>query len=150
MSDQTSCFVVCTDETGRYDDSVGKAVDRAADEGARVILYDVTAPGSAFSNPRPNEWAGEGEREVYERPLDPVALERLGRHELAMQVQAARQHGVDAYGWLPDKLGGDALAAYAAQQQADVVLLPADLNEPEIVEYFKLQDEGAGVTVERV
>jgi hypothetical protein len=149
VDDQSLCFVVCTDETGRYDDSVGKAVDRAAGEGARVILYDVTAPGSAFSDPRPNEWAGEGEREQYDRPLDPVLLERLGRHELALQVQAARQRGVDAYGWLPDKIGGDALAAYAAQQQASLVLLPVDLAEPEIVEFFNLQD-GVGVPMERV
>ena len=148
MDDQARCFVVCTDETGRYDDPVGKAVDRAAAEGARVILYDVTASGSAFTNPRPNEWAGEGAKEEYDRPLDPVALEQLGRHELALQVQAARQRGVDAYGWLPDKPGGDALAAYAAQQQADLVLIPADLDEQEIAEYF--EREHAGVAVERV
>jgi hypothetical protein len=142
--------VVCTDETGRYDTSVGKAVDRAAGEGARVILYDVTASGSAFSTPRPNEWAGEGQREQYDHPLDPVALEQLGRHELALQVQAARQRGVDAYGWLPDKQGGDALAAYAAQQQADLVLLPAELDDPAITQYFQLDGAKSGLTVERV
>ena len=149
MDDQARCIVVCTDETGRYDGSVGKALDRAADESATVILYNVTAPGSAFSNPRPNEWAGEGEAEEYDRPLDPVALEKLGRHEFALQVQTARERGIDAYGWLPDKFGGDALAAYAAQQQADLVLLPADLDQPEITEYFGMNDAN-GLTVERV
>jgi nucleotide-binding universal stress UspA family protein len=150
VDEQGRCFVVCTDETGRYDGAVAKALDRAADEGAKVILYNVTAPGSAFSNPRPNEWAGEGAREEFDRPLDAVALERLGRHEFALQVQSARQRGIDAYGWLPDKFGGDALAAYAAQQQADVVLLPADLDEPEITEFFTLDDAAPGITVERV
>ena len=149
MDEQARCFVVCTDETGRYDGSLTKALDRAAGEGAKVILYNVTAPGSAFSNPRPNEWAGEGAQEEFDRPLDPVALERLGRHEFALQVQNARTRGIDAYGWLPDKFGGDALAAYAAQQQADLVLLPADLDEPEITEYFTL-DDASGITVERV
>ena len=148
MDEQSRCFVVCTDETGRYDGSLAKALDRAADEGATVILYNVTAPGSAFSTPRPNEWAGEGAREEFDRPLDPVALERLGRHEFALQVSNARQRGIDAYGWLPDKIGGDALAAYAAQQQADLVLLPEDLAEPEIVEYFNLPD--TTLAVERV
>jgi hypothetical protein len=150
VDDQRRCYVVVTDESGRYDGSVGKALDRAVGDGAQVILYDVTAPGSSFSNPRPNEWAGEGEKEVYDRPLDPIALEKLGRHELALQVQRAGGRGIDAYGWLPDKLGGDALAAYAAQQQADLVLIPEALEEPEITEYFALQNTGSGVTVERI
>ena len=150
MDDQTRCFVVCTDETGRYDGSVDKALQRASDEGAKVILYNVTAPGSAFSDPRPNEWAGEGQKEEFERPLDPVKLEQLGRHDFALQVQRAREKGVDAWGWLPEKFGGDTLAQYAAQQNASLVLLPADLDEPEITEYFNLDDTSAGLTVERV
>ena len=151
MDDQTHCFVVCTDETGRYDASVEKALQRAEEAGAKVILYNVTAPGSAFSDPRPNEWAGEGAKEEFERPLDPVALERLGRHEFALQVKSARDRGVDAWGWLPEKFGGDTLAQYAAQQNADLVILPADLDQPEITEYFQLDtDSAAGLTVERV
>lgn len=150
MDEQTRCFVVCTDETGRLDASVEKALQRASGEGARVILYNVTAPGSAFSTPRPNEWAGEGEREQYDQPLDPVKLEKLGRHEFALQVQHARERGIDAWGWLPEKFGGDALAAYATQQGADLVLLPVDLDEPEITEYFTLDNAAAGLTVERV
>lgn len=150
MDETTRCLVVCTDETGRYDASVTKALDIAADQSAKVILYDVTAPGSAFSDPRPNEWAGEGAQEEYDRPLDPVALEKLGRHALALQVQGARQRGIDAYGWLPDNAGGDALAQYAAQQQADVVLLPNDLDAPEITDYFSLDTNAPGVKVERV
>jgi nucleotide-binding universal stress UspA family protein len=150
VDERTRCFVVCTDETGRYDASVAKALDRAAGEGAKVILYDVSAPGSAFSDPRPNAWAGEGEREVYDHPLDPVALEKLGRHLLARQVQQARARGVDAYGWLPDKPGGDTLTAYAAQQQADLVILPEDLAQQDLADYFAPGRATPGLTVERV
>lgn len=150
MDEQARCFVVCTDETGRYDASVAKALELAQGEGAKVILYDVTAPGSAFSTPRPNEWAGEGAKEEFDRPLDPVMLERLGRHTLALQVQGARQQGIDAYGWLPEDFGGDALAAYAAQQQASLVLLPVDLDAPEITDFFSFEGKAAGVKVERV
>jgi nucleotide-binding universal stress UspA family protein len=150
VDETTRCLVVCTDETGRYDASIAKALDIATDQGAKVILYDVTAPGSAFSTPRPNEWAGEGAKEEYDRPLDPVALEKLGRHTLALQVQNARRRGVDAYGWLPEDFGGDALAQYAAQQQADLVLLPHDLDAPEITDYFSLDTNAPGVKVERV
>ena len=150
MDEQARCFVVCTDETGRYDASVTKALELAEGEGAKVILYDLTAPGSAFSEPRPNEWAGEGAKEEFDRPLDPVALERLGRHQLALQVQGARQRGIDAYGWLPDNSGGEVLATYAAQQQADLVLLPADLDDPAIDDYFSYDGSNPGVKVERV
>lgn len=150
MDEQARCFVVCTDETGRYAASVGKALDLASDEGATVILYDVSAPGSAFSNPRPNEWAGEGQKEDFEQPLDPVKLEQLGRHELATQVQAARLRGIDTFGWLPDKSGGKALAEYAAQQQASLVLLPVDLEEPAINDFFEGEGMTAGVKVRRV
>jgi len=143
---ETRCFVVATDETGRYDGAVEKALDLAAQQGARVILYDTTAHGSVFSNPRPNVWAGEGEREEYDRPLDPVQLEHLGRHTFALQVQHARERGIDAYGWLPDKSGGNALADYAAQQHANVVLLPEGLDVPDIED----AESRAGLTVERV
>lgn len=146
MDEQARCFVVCTDETGRYAASVAKALDLAADEGAKVILYDMTAPGSAFSTPRPNEWAGEGAAEEFDRPLDPVALERLGRHALALDVQRARQRGIDTYGWLPDDFGGEALAEYAGQQHADLVLLPNDLDEAAMDGI----DSTPGITVERV
>ena len=150
MERQDKCFVVCTDETGKYDASVAKALDRAVAEGARVILYDVTASGSSFSTPRPNEWAGEGEVEQYDHPLDPVALEKLGRHMFAVQVKRARERGVDAYGWLPDKANGTALAEYAAQQDADLVLLPADLDQRDIVEYFAADEHRVSVKVETV
>lgn len=150
MDEQARCIVVATDETGRYDASIARALDLAAGEGAKVILYDMTAPGSAFSTPRPNEWAGEGQKEEFDTPLDPVKLEMLGRHTLAVQVQGARQRGIDAYGWLPEKFGGDALAAYAAQQQADLVLLPTDLDDPAINDYFAFEGTNPGVKVERV
>ena len=130
MTEAKRCIVACTDDSGRYADTVSAAVDRAKESGAMVILYDVAAP-SAFTSPRPNIWAGEGERDVYDHPLDPVELEKLGRHDFALQVQQARQAGVDAYGWLPEDAGGAALAEYAARQQAELVLVPADIEEPD-------------------
>ena len=149
MAERMRCFVVCTDETGRYDATVAKALDRAEQEGARVILYDVSAAGSAFSEPRPNKWSGEGQAEDFDHPLDPVALEELGRHTLAVQVKRARDRGIDAYGWLPEKADPAALAEYATRQHADVVIIPADIEERQIAEYFE-RDAGAALTVERV
>jgi hypothetical protein len=82
---------------------------------------------------------------MYEHPLDPIELEKLGRHELALQVQQARQRGLDAYGWLPDSPTGQALAAYAAQQHADLVIVP----EP-LAEQIEAPTASSGVTVERI
>jgi len=130
MTEQKSCIVACTDDTGRYAATVTAAGERARDSGATVILYDVAAT-SAMTSPRPNIWAGEGEREVYDHPLDPVELEKLGRHDFATLVEGLRQQGVDAYGWLPEKSSSADLAAYAAQQGADLVLVPAGIEEPD-------------------
>ena len=132
MTDLKHCIVACTDDTGRFAATVSAAAERAAASGASVILYDVAAP-SALTSPRPNIWAGEGEREVYDHPLNPVELEKLGRHDFAEQVEQLREKGVDAYGWLPDHAGGAALAAYAAQQGADLVLVPAEIDQPDYV-----------------
>ena len=130
MTDLKSCIVACTDDSGRFTATVTKAGERAKETGASVILYDVAAP-SALTDPRPNIWAGEGEREVYDHPLNPVELEKLGRHDFAVQVEQLREQGVDAYGWLPQHGGGAALADYATQQGAELVLLPSTLEEPD-------------------
>ena len=132
MTDVKSCIVACIDDTGRYASTIAKAAERAKDSGASVILYDVAAP-STMTDPRPNIWAGEGEREVYDHPLNPVEMEKLGRHDFAVQVEQLREQGVDAYGWLPQHGGGAALADYAAQQGAHLVLVPSSLDEPDYV-----------------
>jgi hypothetical protein len=125
MSEGSRCIVACTDASGRFDAVREVAVRQAAEHaGSRVIFYDVTNDGT-FSDPRPNFWAGEGEAEMYDQPLDPIKIEKLGRHDLAVQVMRAREAGVDAYGWLPNEAGGKGLLAYADRVGADLVLLPA-------------------------
>jgi nucleotide-binding universal stress UspA family protein len=125
MSEGSNLIVCCTDASGRFDTVRTVAVDKAKDSGARVIFYDVSDTGT-MTDPRPNIWAGEGEAEQYNHPLDPVALEKLGRHDLAVQVMHAREQSVDAYGWLPNEPGGKALLDYARRENADLILLPAD------------------------
>jgi nucleotide-binding universal stress UspA family protein len=128
MSETLRCIVACTDSSGRYAAVREVATQQALESGARVIFYDVSQD-SEMADPRPNFWAGEGEEEVYDRPLDPIAIEKLGFHELALQVQQARVAGVDAYGWLPNEPGGKGLAAYAQRENADLVLMPAGEEE---------------------
>ncbi len=124
----TDTIVVCTDDSGRFDTALTAAVERANADGSRIILYDVTAP-TTFTSPRPNIWAGEGAEEMYDHPLDPIELEKLGRHNVALKVKEARERGADAYGWLPEKASGQALADYARAEGARLILVPHGLPD---------------------
>ncbi len=131
MTDVARCIVACTDDSGQYSSTVDAAIARAKESGATVILYDLAA-ASTFSSPRPTIWAGEGEAAAFDHPLDPVDLEKLGRHAIALQVEDARRQGVDAFGWLPEATGGAALAEYAVSRQAELLLIPVDLDDADI------------------
>jgi nucleotide-binding universal stress UspA family protein len=126
-------------------DHVGRAAVRLAGEhGARVILYDRDA-ASAFSDPLPNQWASKGEGSQFSDPLSDQELVKLGREPLARQVTAARDQGVDAWAWLPQKHGTDELVEYARRHGADAILLPADLDEPGLAERLKGETVEAAV-----
>lgn len=124
MTDKLTCIIACTAPAGADSAVNDVAIAQALGSGARVIFYDISHDGQ-MTDSRPNEWAGEGQAELYDRPLTPVAIETLGFHDLALQVQRARDAGVDAFGWLPNDPGGKGLAAYARREQAQLVLLAA-------------------------
>jgi nucleotide-binding universal stress UspA family protein len=109
------------------------ALRLGAEHGARVILYDRDA-ASALSDPWPNQWGSQGEGAQFGDPLSDQELVKLGREPLARQVAAARGEGVDAWAWLPEKHGTDALVDYARRHGADLILLPEDLDEPGLAE----------------
>jgi hypothetical protein len=104
--------------------------------GARVILYDRDS-ASAFSDPMPNQWASQAEGAQFSDPLSDQELVKLGREPFARKVAAAREAGVDAWGWLASDHGTDALVGYARDHGADLILLPADLEEPGLAERLK-------------
>jgi len=110
----------------------GEALART--EGASLILYDIDAANPLEGSPLPNEWSADGEAERIPDRLAPADLERAGRHAIADQVQGARQRGVDAWGWLPADPGGDALRDYVEQVGARVVLLPPELESPDLLD----------------
>ena len=115
--------------------------------GARVILYDRDS-ASAFSDPMPNQWASQAEGAQFHDPLSDQELVKLGREPLARKVAAARKAGVDAWGWLASDHGTDALVAYARDHDADLILLPADLEDPGLAE--RLKGETVDKAVEEV
>jgi hypothetical protein len=134
----TRTIVAVTGEDDRYSPIRSRATALAAGGRATVILYDLDAAGM-FSSPVPTEWSGEGEKELADDEasddrLGPDELETAGRSAIAEQVRSMRSVGVDAWGWLPTSKDPDALAGYAARQEASVVLVPPDLGRPSGVE----------------
>jgi hypothetical protein len=131
-------IVAVTGEDDRYGRIRSRASSMAAGGRGTVILYDIDAAG-VFASPVPTEWSGEGEKELTEDEarhdrLDADALETAGRGAIADQVRAMRSIGVDAWGWLPTKKDAAELARYAERQQASVVLVPKDLEQPSLVD----------------
>jgi nucleotide-binding universal stress UspA family protein len=54
-------------------------------------------------------------------------------------VARARAAGVDAWGWLPAQRGTGQVVDYAREHGADLVLLPAELEEPGLAERLRGQ-----------
>jgi hypothetical protein len=117
-------------------DHVRDAAVQLGRGGARVILYDRDS-ASALADPMPNQWGSQAEGAQFSDPLSDQELVKLGREPFARKVAAARQEGVDAWGWLASDHGTDALVAYARGHGADLVLLPADLEDPGLAERLK-------------
>jgi hypothetical protein len=126
-------FVSDDDELDHVSDA---AVQVARRNHARVILYDRDA-ASMFSDPMPNQWASQAEGDQFGDPLSDTELVRLGREPIAGKVAAARQEGVDAWGWLANDHGTDAMVDYARGHGADLLLLPAELDEPGLADRLK-------------
>jgi len=126
-------FVSEDDELDHVRDA---AVEIGGKGGAKVILYDRDS-ASAFSDPMPNQWGSQAEGAQFGDPLSDQELVKLGREPFARKVAAAREAGVDAWGWLASDHGTEALVAYARDHGADLILLPADLEDPGLGERLK-------------
>jgi hypothetical protein len=106
-----------------------RGLERAREHDAPLILFDVGAGTSPLESPLPTEWSGEGEEQLFGKRLGPRELEMAGRKSLAREVTRARGTGVQVYAWLPDKADAGSLAEYAREQNATLVVLPADSEE---------------------
>ena len=135
--------VAYADEDGRFDHVVGAASEVARRSGGRLILYDASS-ASAFTEPIASPVSAGGVEEQYGDPLGPEELERLGRPSIATRVLRAREAGLDAWGWLPSEHGLDAMWDDARRRGADLMVLPAELAEPSVLERLRgerLDDE---------
>jgi len=140
MADVRTVIAV-TGEDDRYAGVRRAAIERARDERATLILYDLDAVESPLESPVPTGWSAEGTEEDVGDRLGPEELEAAGREVIARQVEEARGAGIDAWGWLPSDKGRDALVQYAARLPGSRVLAPAgdpdldleDLPEAELL-----------------
>jgi nucleotide-binding universal stress UspA family protein len=112
------------------------ALELARGNSARVILYDRDA-ASTFSDPMPNQWASQGEDKLFGDPLSDEELVKLGFEPFARIVAGARADGIDAWGWLATRHGSDELVEYARRHGADLLLLPAELDDPSLADRLK-------------
>jgi hypothetical protein len=131
---QPRTIVAVTGEDDRYRPVRSRATALAAGGRGTVILYDIDAAG-VFASPVPTDWSAEGERELTgHHRLDADELEAAGRATIAEQVRGLRSMGVDAWGWLPTSKDALDLVRFAEREGADLVLVPPDLEQPDLLE----------------
>ena len=118
-------IVAVTSEDPRHDAVRRRAIAIARDAQSTVILWARDASLSALESPLPTDWSGDGEEEQFGDRLGPNDLMAAGREPLARQVGELRKAGIDAWGWLPESADAEHLAAYAADQEAELVLVSA-------------------------
>jgi len=118
--------IAITTEDDRYAANRREAIDRAKAAHATLILYDLDAGRSPLESPLPTDWDGEGVREAVGDRLGPDELDASGRGPIADQVRRARADGLEAWGWLPARDDRETLVAYALDQPAPLVVVPAD------------------------
>jgi hypothetical protein len=142
MTTAPTCIIAYTSEDDRYKHVRKAAFETALAAEARLILYDIDAAGM-FNAPLPTVWSGDVDDDLFGHLLTPEELEMAGRPEMAAQVRTARSAHIDAYGWLPAKKGAGGIAEYADEQGADLIMMPAEMEDPGIFDKLR------GATVEK-
>ena len=141
MATPRSTIVAVTSEDPRHVPVLARASAVAKERDAQVILFDLDADFGPFESPLPTAWSGEGEEDQFGSRLNSQDLEAAGQPRLAERVRTLVEAGVRATGWLPPNADADALAEYAAQQGAELVLLSTE--DKDLIASFK---SAAGAT----
>ena len=136
MTTKPTCIIAYTSEDNRFPEVRAAAMEAARQASARLILYDIDA-ATPFAKPLPTDVSAEGGKEQVPNRLTTADLERAGRPEVMKQLQAALSMGIDAYAWLPGDVGGDALAEYANEQGADLIMMPEEMQEPGLIDRLR-------------
>jgi hypothetical protein len=120
-------IVAITADDDRYRACRQTAMELATKDGSKLLLYDWDA-ATVLGAPLPTLWSGDQAESAPPSELDNAALEAAGRAEIGRQVGEAHDRGIESAAWLPSTPGLDALADYARDRRADVVVVPRDLH----------------------
>jgi hypothetical protein len=144
MSDRHPTVVAVLPKAEDRRSVLDRAAEVGRDEGARVVLYDLSATGGPLESPLPTEFASDGPDRGVPPLLTVDDLEAAGQGALAAAVRSLGASGVEAYGWLPERSSAEDLATYARAVGATTVLAPpgGDIDPDDL--------PAAGFTVERV
>jgi nucleotide-binding universal stress UspA family protein len=126
MASPRPTIVAVTSDDARHVPVLTRAAAVARERDARVILFDLDADLGPLESPLPTAWSGDGEEQQFGSRLDASDLEAAGQGRLAERVRSLEDAGIDASGWLPPSADADALANYAANQGADLVIVSTD------------------------
>ncbi len=132
-------LVAYVGEDGRHAAVARAAVELARQRDLPLILFDADAP-SGLGSPLPTEWSADGAEALFQDRLGPADLERAGGGTMARMVEAARGHGVQAWAWLPDGADPEDLATYAHAQRAVAIVVPAELEQPGLLDRLRGAD----------
>ena len=147
MATAPICIVAYVGEGDHYDAVVDAAMEAATGAGARLIIYDADA-GSRLGSPLPTFWSGETDAATQPNILSVQQLLAAGRSDIAGRVSTARGRGIEAFGWLPESRGAKGLAKYAEEQQADLLVIPSDLEHTGIWHRLRGEPTAEGIVDE--
>ena len=102
-----------------------------ASEGGEVVLFEKTA-ASYLVSPYPEE-----NRRQWIRTLGEPELRRLGRSQVAKQMEVIKARGARAQAILPTSHGFRHLAEWAEREDADLILIPVGLVNPGLFERLR-------------
>jgi len=124
---RSPAVIAVTADDDRYADVRRTAMDVAARDGSRLILYDWDA-ATVLGDPLPSAWSAEGTDEAVPSELDASDLEAAGRAPLIGQLRDAEAMGLKATAWLPSSPGHEALVTYAREHGARTIVVAQELH----------------------
>ena len=130
------CVIALIDEEGEFDHVLRASARLARERDAPLVLYDATS-ASEMSEPVAGPVSAQGVDEQYGSFLSPEDLERLGRPEMAGRVRALRDEGLEAWGRLASEHGVEPLMEFAEERGARLVVLPAEMDDPGIIDRLR-------------
>jgi hypothetical protein len=135
MASPRPTIVAVTSDDPRHVPVLGRAAAAARQRHARLILFDLDADLGPFESALPTAWSGDGEEQQFGNRLDAADLEAAGQPRLADRVRVLEEAGIEASGWLPSNADAGALATYAAEQGAELVILST--GDTDLIDSFR-------------